>query len=147
MGKEKAKGKPKAGASKLGGGFLWAGAQWGVEWFLYPPGHPLAGSLWTAFAAAFGGFIAGWVTVGLLNRLGKWGVGPLALLAFGALIGAVVASGAVKGLSTLFSWWFAAKPPSIDWEGLKTFVLSWRVAPALALGALSGLYVKTKTGK
>lgn len=141
MGKEKSKPKPKPGASKLGGGFLWAGAQWGVEWFLYPEG-----TLWTALAAAFGGFIAGWITVGLLNRLGKWGVGALALLAFGALIGVAVASGAVKGLSTLFSWWFAAKPPTVDWEGLKTFVLSWRVAPALGLGALSGLYVKTKTG-
>ena len=140
MGKEKA--KPKSGASKLGGGFLWAGAQWAVEWFLYPDG-----TLWTAVAAAFGGFVAGWATVGLLNRLGKWGVGALALLAFGSLIGVAVASGAVKGLSTLFSWWFAATPPVIDWEGLKAFVLSWRVAPALGLGALSGLYVKSKNGK
>ena len=142
MGKEKAKSKPKTGASKLGGGFLWAGAQWAVEWFLYPEG-----SLWTAFAAAFGGFIAGWLTVGLLNRLGKWGVGPLALLVFGALIGMAIASGAVKGLSTLFSWWFAAKPPTVDWETFKAFVMSWRVAPALGLGALSGLYVKTKSSK
>lgn len=136
MGKE----KPKPGASKIAGGLLWAGAQWGVEWFLFP-----SSGLWTALGAAVGGFVAGWATVGLLNRLAKWGVGGLAMLAFGALFGVAVASGAVKGLSYLFSIWLAAKPPAVDWEALKAFLLSWRVAPALGLGALSGLYVKLKT--
>jgi hypothetical protein len=126
------------GASKLKGAFLWAGAQLAVEWFVFP-----GGSLWTAIAAALGGFAAGWVTVGLLNRLARWGVGGGPLVILGVLVGVAVASGAVNGLAALFNW-FSTKSFDIDWKSLQDFLLSWKVAPAAGLGALTGLMVKGK---
>lgn len=135
-----AKDAPKPGASKLKGAFLWAAAQLAVEWFLFHDG-----TIGTALAAALGGFAAGWATTGLLNRLAKWGVGGLWMVGLGVLFGVAVASGAVSGLSSLFSWWFYAKPPQVDWAGLQSFLLSWKVAPAAGLGALTGLLVKATT--
>jgi hypothetical protein len=132
---------PKSGASKLKGAFLWAGTQLAVEWFVFP-----GGTLWSAAAAALGGFAAGWVTVGLLNRLAKWGVGGGPLVILGVLVGVAVASGAVSGLSALFTW-FQTKSFHVDWANLELFLFSWRVAPAAALGALSGLMVKGKAPK
>ena len=129
---------PKPGVSKLKGASVWAGAQLAVEWFLFP-----GGSLWTALAAALGGFVAGWITTGLLHRLAKWGVGGLWLVGLGAILGVAVASGAVSGLAALFSW-FSTKSFDIDVEKLKDFVTSWRVAPAAGLGALTGMMAKAK---
>lgn len=131
---------PKTGASKLKGAFLWAGAQLAVEWFLFP-----GGTLWTALAAALGGFFAGWATTGLLNRFAKWGVGGAWMLALGVLFGVAFASGAVSGLSALFSMWFSTKSFDIDVDKLKLFLLSWKIAPAAGLGALTGLLVRAKT--
>jgi hypothetical protein len=129
---------PKPGASKLKAAALWAGAQLAVEWFVFP-----GGTLGSAFGAALGGFAAGWATTGLLNRLAKWGVGGVWLVGLGVLVGVAVASGAVSGLAALFNW-FSTKSFDIDVEKLKGFLLSWRVAPAAGLGALTGLMVKGK---
>ena len=123
--------KPKTGWYRTGSAFIWAGAQWGVEWFLYPEGN-----LGTAVAAGVGGFIAGWVTASLLGTLAKWGLGAKALFPIGIVMGVVAASGAVYGLSSVLSWW-SAKKVEIDWYQLQTFVTSWRVAPAAALGGLT----------
>lgn len=130
---------PKSGASKLKTALVWAGAQLAVEWFGFP-----GGSLGTAIAAALGGFAAGWVTTGLLNRLAKWGVGGVWLVGLGVLVGVAVASGAVSGLAALFNW-FSTKSFDVDVEALKTFFRSGRFAPAAGLGALTGLMVKGKT--
>lgn len=140
MGDEKPK-KPvkKPGASKLGGGILWALAQVGVEWF----GFPESVGWGPVISAAAGAFIAGWVTTGLLNQSARWGAGGKVLLLFGAVLGVLIASGAVQGLSSALSWWRAGKI-DIDWARFQDFILSWRVAPALALGALSGVYVRGK---
>lgn len=129
---------PKPGVSKLKGAAVWAGAQLAVEWFLSPEG-----GIPKALAAAFGGFVAGWMTTGLLNRLAKWGVGGLWLLGLGALLGVAVASGAVSGLAALFSW-FSTKSFEIDWKSLEEFVRSGKFIPAAALGALTGLMAKAK---
>ena len=136
-----AKDKKPAGASKLKSGFLWAGAQFAVTWFVFPED----GGLLTAIAAAAGGFVAGWMTTGFLNRLAKWGVSALWMPVLGVLFGVAVASGAVQGLGALFSW-FYTKSFAVDLEALQAFLLSWRIVPALALGALSGLYVKAIAG-
>jgi hypothetical protein len=129
--------KPKTGWYRTGSAFLWAGAQLGVEWFVYPEA---SGS---AIGAAAGGFIAGWIVASLLGTLAKWGLGPKALFPIGALLGVVAASGAVYGLSSVLTWW-AAKKVEIDWSRLEAFVTTWRVAPAAALGALTGLYVRAR---
>ncbi len=138
MSDEKPKKKP--GASKLGGGILWALAQAGVEWFVFPDS---VGGIGTVISAAGGAFIAGWITTGILNQSARWGAGGKVLLLFGAILGVLIASGAVEGLSSALSWWRAGKI-DIDWVKFQDFVLSWKVAPALVLGAFTGLYVRGK---
>ena len=140
MGSDKEK-KPKTGWYRFGSGLIWAGGQWAVEWFLYPEGD-----LRSAFAAVAGGFAAGWVTAAILGKFAKWGLGWKPLMAIGLVLGVTLASGAVHGLSSALSWW-SAKKVEVDWEKLRDYLISWRVAPSAALGLLTGLYVRAKIPK
>lgn len=132
---------PPKGVSKLKAGILWGAAQWAVEWFLAPQG-----GLWDSVGAAAGGFAAGWVTTALLNTLARWKVPGKALGVLGIVLGVAAVSGAVRGLSALFSW-FSSKTLEFDVEKLQAFVLSWNVVPAAALGLLTGLCVGAAVGK
>jgi hypothetical protein len=131
------KSAPKGG-SKLQAAILWGAAQWAVEWFLVPEG-----GLWGSVSAAAGGFAAGWVTVALLNTLGRWKVPGKALGVLGILFGVAAVSGAVRGLSSLFTWW-VTKSLAFDVDKLMSFLLSWNVVPAAALGLLTGLWIGGK---
>ena len=53
-------------------------------------------------------------------------------------------SGAVRGLSSLFSWWSAGSL-QFDVAQLQAFLLSWNVVPAAVLGLLTGLWVGAKS--
>jgi hypothetical protein len=140
---ENKKPPPPKGLSKVKVGLVWAAAQWAVEWFLVPDG-----GLWGSVSAGAGGFVAGWVTTGLLNTLGRWKVPGNALFVLGLIIGVAAVSGAVRGLSSVFSW-FSTKSLEFDLDKLQAFLLSLNVVPAAALGALTGLWVgaKNKGGK
>lgn len=127
------------GGSKLKAAFLWAAAQWGVDWFLVQDG-----GLWKAVGAAAGGFAAGWLTTGLINILARWRVPRGALAVVGLLFGVAAVSGAVEGLGSLFSW-FSTKSLEFDLDKLYAFVLSWNVVPAAVLGLLTGLWVGGKS--
>ena len=139
---ENKKPAPKGG-SKLQAAFLWAAAQWAVDWFLVQDG-----GLLKAGGAALGGFVAGWLTTGLINTLARWKVPAGALGVLGLILGVAVVSGAVNGLSSLFNW-FSTKSLDFDLEKLQAFVLSWNVVPAAVLGLLTGLWVgrKSASGK
>ena len=139
---ENKKPAPK-GASTLNAACLWAAAQWAVDWFLVQDG-----GLLQAGGAAFGGFVAGWVTTGLINTLARWKVPAGALGVLGLILGVAVVSGAVNGLSSLFNW-FSTKSLDFDLEKLQGFVISWNVVPAAVLGLLTGLWVgrKSASGK
>ncbi len=132
MGENK-KAAPK-GLSKLKAALLWGAAQWAVEWFLVQDG-----GLWNSISAGAGGFAAGWVTTGLLNTLARWKVPGNALFVLGLIIGVAAVSGAVRGLSSLFTF-FSTKSLAFDLEKLQVFLLSWNVVPAAVLGALTGLW-------
>ena len=136
MGENK-KPAPK-GLSKVRAAILWGGAQWAVEWFLVPKG-----GIWDSVSAGAGGFAAGWVTTALLNTLGRWKVPGNALFVLGLIIGVVAVSGAVRGLSSIFTF-FATKSLEFDLVKLQDFLMSWNVVPAAALGALTGLWVGSK---
>jgi hypothetical protein len=131
------------GLSKFKIALVWAAAQWAVDWFLVPDG-----GLWGSVSAGAGGFAAGWVATALLNFLARWKVPAQALLVLGVLIGVAAVSGAVRGLSSLYTW-YATKSLDFDFERLQAFVLSWNVVPAAVLGAITGLWAggKAKSGK
>jgi hypothetical protein len=139
---ENKKPAPK-GLSKLKAALLWGAAQWAVEWFLVQDG-----GIWNSIGAGAGGFAAGWVTTGLLNTLARWKVPAGALFVLGLLIGVAAVSGAVRGLSSVFTF-FSTKSLDFDLEKLKMFLLSWNVVPAAALGALTGFWAgsRNKSGK
>jgi hypothetical protein len=139
---ENKKPAPK-GLSKLKAAILWGAAQWAVEWFLVQDG-----GIWNSIGAGAGGFAAGWVTTALLNTLARWKIPPGALFVLGLIIGVAAVSGAVRGLSSIFSF-FSTKSLDFDVEKLKMFLLSWNVVPAAALGALTGYWVgnRNKGGK
>ncbi len=134
---ENKKPAPKGG-SKLKAAFLWAAAQWAIEWFLVPKG-----GIWDSVGAAAGGFVAGWVTTGFVNTLARWKVPAGALGVLGLILGVAVVSGAVNGLSSLFNW-FSTKSLDFNIEKLQAFLLSWNVLPAAALGLLTGLWIGRK---
>ena len=129
---------PKGG-SKLKAAILWGAAQWAVDWFLVQEG-----GLWGAVSAAAGGFAAGWVTTALLNILARWKVPGQALGVIGVAVGVAAVSGAVRGLSSLFSW-FSTKSLDFDMEKMQAFLLSWNVVPAAVLGLLTGLWIGSKS--
>ena len=137
MGENK-KSAPK-GLSKLKAGLLWAAAQWALDWFVIQ-----SGGLWGSVSAGAGGFAAGWVTTGLLNTLARLKIPAGALLVLGAILGVAAVSGAVRGLSSLFTWW-STKSLDFDLEQLKAFVLSYNVVPAAALGGLTGFVAGRKS--
>lgn len=126
------------GGSKLKAAFLWAAAQWAVDWFLVQDG-----GLLKAVGAAAGGFAAGWVTTGFVNTLARWKVPAGALGVLGLILGVAVVSGAVNGLSSLFNW-FSTKSLAFDVDKLQAFLLSWNVVPAAVLGLLTGLWIGRK---
>lgn len=135
---ENKKPAPKGG-SKLQAAILWGAAQWAVDWFVIQKG-----GLGSAIGAAAGGFIAGWVTTGLINTLARWKVPGPALGVLGLILGVAVASGAVSGLGALFAW-FSTKSFTMDVDKLQAFLHSWNVAPAATLGLLTGLWVGRKS--
>lgn len=139
MGSEKK--KPKSGGGggyKWGSGFIWAGGQWAVNWFItYKVG------LWEIGSACFSAFVAGWMTSAFVARFAKWGANAWILMILGAIFGVAVFSGAFTGLFAAIDW-IRAKDVSIDWHKLQDFLLSPSVVPPALLGLLTGLYVKTK---
>lgn len=138
MGREKEK-KPKTGWYRLGSGLLWAGGQFGYNWFITK--ELWLGPTLSAIASAF---IAGWTTAAILGRFAKWGAGYKVLMPLGILIGVAVFSGAFSGLSSALSWW-NAKEVKFDWAKLQEFLLKdWSVAPPAGLGLLTGVYVRAK---
>jgi hypothetical protein len=134
---ENKKPAPK-GLSKVKAALLWGAAQWAVEWFLIQEG-----GLWNSIGAGAGGFAAGWVTTALLNTLARWKIPAGALFVLGLIIGVAAVSGAVRGLSSIFSF-FSSKPLEFDVEKLKMFLLSWNVVPAAVLGALTGYWAGSR---
>jgi hypothetical protein len=136
MGDEK---KSKGGGYKLGSGLIWAGGQFGVNWFLTPDTH-----LWHVASVCFSAFFSGITTAGLLSRFAKWGANAWVMMILGVLIGVAVFSGAFTGISAAINWW-QAKDVKVDWDKLQAFLISWSVVPPIALGLLTGLYVRSKT--
>jgi hypothetical protein len=136
MGDEK---KKKGGGYKLGSGLIWAGGQWGVNWFLTPDLH-----LWQIVSACFSAFFAGITTAGLLGRFAKWGANAWVMMILGVLVGVAVFSGAFTGLSAAWDW-YNTKDIKVDWDRLQKTLLDWSVLPAAALGLLTGLYVRSRT--
>jgi hypothetical protein len=139
---ENKKGAPK-GVSKLKAALVWGAAQWALDWFVIQ-----SGGLWGSVGAGAGGFAAGWVVTALLNTLARWKIPGKALAVLGLILGVAAVSGAVKGLSSLFTW-FSTKELDFDLDKLQAFVLSWNVVPAAVLGLLTGLVAggKSKGGK
>jgi hypothetical protein len=142
MGSEKDKKKPKSGGGgggyKWGSGFIWAGGQFAVNWFItYQVG------LWDIGSACFSAFIAGWTTSAFVGRFAKWGANTWVLLILGVVSGVAIFSGAFSGLSAAVDW-IRAKNVTIDWKKLQDFLFSASSIPPLVLGAMTGLYVKTK---
>ena len=92
MGSEKEKKKPKSsggGGYKWGSGFIWAGGQFAVNWFItYQVG------LWGIGSACFSAFIAGWTTSAFVGRFAKWGANAWILLVLGVVFGVAIFSGA-----------------------------------------------------
>ncbi len=153
MGSEK---KPKGGGGggfKWGSAMIWAGGQWAVCWFI------TENTLWATISACFSAFFAGWTTSVVLGRFAKWGANAWVMMILGALVGVAVFSGAFSGIGALINWMSAkglvgaslgavtSNAPSVDWEKLQAFLLSWAVVPPAALGLLTGLYVRMKTPK
>ena len=134
---ENKKSAPK-GVSKLKAALVWGAAQWALDWFVIQ-----SGGLWGSVSAGAGGFAAGWVTTALLNTLARWKIPGKALLVLGLLLGVAAVSGAVRGLSSL-STWYSTRSLDFDLEKLQAFVLSWNVVPAAVLGALTGLAAARK---
>lgn len=134
---ENKKGAPK-GVSKLKAALVWGAAQWALDWFVIQ-----SGGLWGSVGAGAGGFAAGWVVTALLNTLARWKIPGKALAVVGLLLGVAAVSGAVKGLSSLFSW-FSTKELDFDLDKLQAFVLSLNVVPAAVLGLLTGLVAGRK---
>ena len=140
MGSDKEKKKPKSGGGggyKWGSAMIWAVGQWAVCWFVTED------HLTATISACFSSFIAGWTTSAFVGRFAKWGANVWILLILGVVFGVAVFSGAFSGLYAAIDWW-KTKDVKIDWDKLKAFMLSLAVIPPAVLGALTGLYVKTK---
>jgi hypothetical protein len=132
--------KPKGPKTPvLGAALIWALGQWAVCWFITET------ALWDTVSATAGAFASGWVTAGLAGRLAKWGLGPAPMAVAGILLGLLVFSGAVTGLTAAISWW-KTKDLGMDWDKLQAFLLSPGAIPPAALGLITGLYVKAKVG-
>ncbi|HVR86098.1 MAG TPA: hypothetical protein VMU54_17380 [Planctomycetota bacterium] len=139
MGDDKKKGG--GGGYKWGSAFIWAGGQWAVNWFLTPDTH-----LWSVISACFSAFFAGWTTSALLGRFARWGANSWVMMILGVLIGVAVFSGAFSGISTAVDWW-NAKNINVDWDKLQASLLTWSIVPPIALGLVTGLYVRANTPK
>jgi hypothetical protein len=136
MGSDKKKPKP-SGGYKWGSAMIWAAGQWAVCWFVTED------HLWATISACFSALIAGWTTSAFVGRFAKWGANAWVLLILGVLFGVAVFSGAFSGLYAAIDWW-KTKDLKIDWTKLQAFMLSLAVIPPAVLGAMTGLYVKTK---
>jgi len=96
-----------------------------------------------SLGAGFGGLVAGWTTAALLARFARWGAGAKVMMALGAILGVLIASGAVAGLGVAIQW-FRMDRLDFDWKTLDKFVLSGAAIPAAVLGLLTGLYVRSR---
>jgi hypothetical protein len=153
MGADKKSKGGGGGGFKWGSAMIWAGGQWAVCWFI------TENTLWATISACFSAFFAGWTTSAILGRFAKWGANAWIMMILGALVGVAVFSGAFSGIGALINWMSAkglvgaslgavtSNAPSVDWEKLQAFLLSWAVVPPAALGLLTGLYVRMKTPK
>lgn len=128
--------KPRTGHYLIGSAFLWAAAHWAVAWFVTDL------PLFPAIAASGGGLVAGWCTALALGRIAKWGATAKMMIVFGLVLGIAFSSGAVTGLNYAISG-FKPESVKIDWESFQKFVLSTAAVPAVALGVLTGLYVRS----
>ena len=119
---------------KLGAAFLWA------------VGQALAAkySEQGMVAAAFGGLIAGWCTASLLGLVAKCGAGARGMMIAGVILGVLLASGAVVGLSHAVA---SVDPTAVkvNWDDLGKYFLSWSILASALLGLFTGLYVHGKT--
>jgi hypothetical protein len=139
MGSEKDKKKPKSGGGyKWGSALIWAGGQFAYNWFFTPEMHILP-----TVSAVVSAFLAGWTTSAFVGRFAKWGTNVWILLVLGVVFGVAVFSGAFSGLYAAIDWW-KTKDVTIEWEKLRAFIFSMSVVPPAILGAMTGLYVKTK---
>lgn len=114
---------------------LWALGQWAVCWFVTDT------ELGATVSATTGAFASGWVTASLSGRLARWGFGAGAMMAAGLILGVLVFSGAVSGITAALSWW-KAKNVGVNWEELQAFLLSPAAVPPALLGLITGLYVR-----
>lgn len=118
---------------------MWAAGQGAVAW--YYTQLPLS----KVGAAVFGGLLAGWLTAAVVGRFARWGTGVKFLVLLGILFGVAFSSGAVAGLSALFSlwawWWYEGVPLVVNWDQFLGFILSTAAIPAAVLGLITGLYV------
>jgi hypothetical protein len=132
--------KPKGPKTPVwGAAMLWALGQWAVCWFVTET------ALWDTVSATCGAFASGWVTAGLAGRLAKWGLPAAAMAVAGLVLGLLVFSGAVAGLTAALTW-SKTKDLGVDWTKLQEFLLSPGAIPPAALGLVTGLYVKAKVG-
>lgn len=132
------KAKSAGGGYKWGSAFIWAGGQFAVNWFVTPDQH-----LWPVISACFSAFFSGWTTSALVGRFARWGANAWITMILGMLIGVAIFSGAFSGLAAAPDWW-KAKNVKVDWDKLQDLLLSWSVLPPLALGLLTGLYVRMR---
>lgn len=116
---------------------LWALGQWAVCWFVTET------ELWATVSATTGAFASGWVTASLSGRLARWGLGAGAMMVAGLILGVLVFSGAVSGITAVLGWW-KAKNVGVNWEELQAFLLSPAAVPPALLGLITGLYVRAR---
>jgi hypothetical protein len=148
MGSEK---KPKSGGGyKWGSALIWAGGQWAVCWFITED------LLWATITACFSAAFAGWTTSAILGRFAKWGANNWIMMILGVLLGVAIFSGAFSGIAAAIDWFTAkgilgsamnavtASAPKVNWDKLQSFLLSLAVIPPVALGLLTGLYVRMR---
>lgn len=117
--------------------FIWALGQWAVCWFVTET------SLRDTISATTGAFASGWMTASLSGRLARWGFGAGAMLVSGLILGLLVFSGAVSGITAAISWW-NAKNAGVNWEELQAFLMSRAAIPPAVLGLITGLYVRAR---
>ena len=104
---KKKKKAPKAPKWSLA--FIWGGATWALNWFVIEA-FVREVSTWEAFSAAFGAFIAGWFTGGLLGKFAKWGAGVYTMMVLGVIVGVAFTYGAVTCGAATWSRGIAAAP-------------------------------------
>lgn len=128
--------RKKTGWARTGAAFIWGGAQALIAWYTDQGFFASVGSF-------FGGAVTGWTVAALLRWVAMFGAGYRAMVAAGVLLGIAVASGAVIGLNVILT---LLNPDrfEIQWDELFVFLVSWSAIVAAVLGAVTGLYVRSR---